>query len=86
MIGEILGWLGSFCFAFCGVPQVIKCIKSGNADGVSAIFLWMWLMGELCSTPALIMTTGYVWWILANYFVNAICLSIIMKYYYFPRR
>lgn len=30
---ELVGWIGSACFAVCALPQVIKTVREKNADG-----------------------------------------------------
>ena len=84
-MGVILGWIGSLCFAFCGVPQLVKCLKQGNAYGVSGLFLLLWLLGEIFFTGATLLEFGVVWWLLFNYILNTICILIIGHYYFFPR-
>jgi len=44
---EAVGWAGNLLFAICGLPQAIKTWKSKNVSGLSGLFLWMWLIGEL---------------------------------------
>lgn len=85
MIGQILGWLGAFFFAFCAVPQAWRCFNDGDAKGLSAMYLWMWFLGEVFCIPALIIDVGFVWWVLFNYVSNLLCLIVILKYKYFPR-
>jgi uncharacterized protein with PQ loop repeat len=38
-IREIIGWLGSFLLAFCGLPQCIKSWREKNSDGISLGFI-----------------------------------------------
>lgn len=47
MTNEIIGWIGNILFAICGFPQVIKTWKTKSAGDLSALFLWLWLLGEL---------------------------------------
>ena len=82
---EIIGWVGGLCFAICGIPQVIKCIKEGNAAGLSWVFMILWLFGE-------IFTFTYVWpkepkqWpLLANYAFNTTLLLVMFRYKIYPR-
>ena len=69
---EVIGWVGSFLFMFCGLPQVWACYKQGHGEGLSWIFLLMWLGGEVC-------TLIYVWPkghlpLLTNYVLNILLL------------
>jgi uncharacterized protein with PQ loop repeat len=79
---EFIGWLGSFCFAICALPQVIDTVKKKHADGFSHGLFWLWLFGE-------IFTIIYVWFekysvpLIVNYIFNLVLLSIIGYYKYF---
>jgi len=53
MIHDIMGWVGAFLFATCGVPQAIKVWKTKKAEDISWWFLIFWLLGE-------ILTLGYI--------------------------
>ena len=82
----MLGWIGSVCFAMCGIPQVLKCIHGGNADGLSPLFLCLWLCGEICYIMATLQEFGCVPWLLTNYIVNLICVLWIVRYKFWPRK
>jgi len=65
---EIVGWLGTFCFAVCGLPQLIKILRTKETGGVSVTFLFLWLIGEILTlwyafvrAPKLPLLTNYVW-------------------------
>jgi len=80
---DIIGWLGSFCFAVCGIPQAIKTWKLGSADEISWLFLLLWLTGELSMIV-------YVWPkqdypLLFNYLGNLACLLVILRFKLIPR-
>lgn len=49
MMIEVIGWLGAFLFAWCGLPQFIKAITTKKVEGLSLMFLFMWLFGEFFS-------------------------------------
>jgi uncharacterized protein with PQ loop repeat len=81
---EIVGWVGSVLFAFCGLPQAIHSWKQKNSDGITYSFLLMWTAGE-------IMTLVYVFQksdvapLLLNYAANIIFLSVIIWFKVFPK-
>ena len=47
-MSNVLGWIGSICFALCGLPQAIKCVRQGNTQGLSTLFLTLWSVGSVC--------------------------------------
>jgi uncharacterized protein with PQ loop repeat len=49
MYHTVLGWIGSFMFAICAVPQVIKTWQTKKADDLSMFFLLLWIGGEFLS-------------------------------------
>jgi len=75
---ELVGWVGSFFFAVCCIPQTFQCWKQGHGRGLNWAFLITWLLGELCMIY-------YIWpnrdWpLLVNYIFNLLCLLGILKY------
>lgn len=83
---ETIGWIAGLLFAFCGLPQAIKCIKEGHAKGVSVLFLYMWLVGEVLMQYYVINKHGFDMPLLVNYWINTIFCLVIAKYLHFPRR
>lgn len=84
MNGEIFGFISTVCLALCGIPQAYECYKTGNAKGLSFLFLFAWLVGEIFLIPYAI----YLDWvvpILINASINLMIVITIFKYYYFPR-
>lgn len=85
-MGEILGWLGGMLLAFCGLPQALKCYRTGHAYGVDTLFAWMWMIGEIL---CLLYVIGWIaplsWPLIANYFLNIVLVAVILKYKYLPR-
>jgi uncharacterized protein with PQ loop repeat len=83
ILEHLLGWVGSICFAVCAIPQTYMVYKQGNAKGVSAYFLWLWIVGEITT---ILYVLGWLFSIplLINYTINLICLGFITKYKYFP--
>ena len=75
---EFIGWIGSILFAICAIPQAIQSYKQKHSNGVSKLFLTLWLLGE-------IFTTIYVFPkhdipLLFNYAVNFACVLVISYY------
>lgn len=82
---ELIGWLGAACFALCGLPQAYVCYKQGHGRGVSNLFMWIWLAGELLTMPYIYFTHGLDPVIFFNLTLNTIFIIIILRYIYFPR-
>ena len=75
---EIIGWIGSVLFAFCGLPQAVACYRAGHSRGLAWGFLLAWFFGE-------ILTIVYVFPkqdipLLFNYGFNFLILLVIMRY------
>lgn len=83
-MADIIGWIGSICFALCGVPQAWKCYKEGHALGLSGWFLILWLTGEACYITGVLMKFGWVDWMMFNYVINVFCIIAIIRYKLFP--
>ena len=83
---SVIGWIGSVCFALCGVPQAVACYRQGHAKGISTIFLLLWASGEVLYIIAVFMEFGFVAWMMANYFTNLVSISVIIRYRFWARR
>lgn len=77
---ETIGYIASLLFAFCGLPQAIKCWKEGHARGVSSLMIGMWLGGEVLMTYYVIMKHGMDLPLLLNYVINTVFVLIILRY------
>ena len=82
---ELLGWIGSFCLAICGLPQAIQSIREGHSNGLSYGLLFLWFTGEVC-TFIYILSSIISIPLLCNYFANILFLLIIIKYKIYPRK
>lgn len=79
----LLGWIGSWCLAVCGVPAAYKSYKDGHSDGLSGMFVFLWLAGE-------VLTLIYVapkkdWPLIFNYLSNISLISVMVYYKLYPR-
>jgi len=83
---EYIGWIGGLLFAFCGLPQALKSFKDGHSNGISTLFLIMWLVGEILMQIYVILKHGFDMPLLVNYWVNTIFATIITYYKFKPRR
>lgn len=81
---EILGWVGSICFAICAVPQAYLSYKLGRSEGISWLFLFLWLTGEICTIIYVLPKKDVP--LLVNYFGNLLCLLVILRYKALPRK
>lgn len=81
---EIIGWVGAAFLALCGIPQMIKSIKDGHADGIADLFIIMWGVGEVLMFIYVLPIMSYP--LLANYLLNILIIAVILKYKVFPRK
>ena len=75
---ELIGWIGSICFALSGIPQAYKCYRAGHSRGLSWGFLGLWFIGE-CFTLVYIIPTGNVP-LIFNYSFNFLVLCVLLRY------
>lgn len=81
---QLLGWMSTLCFAFCGVPLAIDSFKKGHTGGISRAFLWLWIGGEVFGLYYSAMLKQLP--LFANYGFNMLLIIIVIKYTYWPRR
>jgi len=79
MLIDTIGWVGSFLFSICAIPQAIDCYKKKNSDGLDSLFLLTWLLGEvLCLIYGYFVDLPLP--VIVNYVVNLSCLLVICYY------
>ncbi len=82
---EIIGWIGAFLLATCGLPQLFKTIKTKNFSGLSLTFIVWWLAGEVL-TLTYILYKAFRWPLIFNYSINiSVCLVIIGLFFIWNR-
>ncbi len=67
-----LGWLGSALLALCGVPLLI------NTRFGDKLFLWLWLLGEICLVVYVGAKPNRDWPLIANYGFNCALVSVVL--------
>ena len=77
MMIEIIGWLGALLLATCGLPQLIKTIKTRSFEGLSITFLFWWLFGEIFVLFYIILG-AFRWPLIFNYGINIVIIFIIL--------
>ncbi len=83
---ESLGFIGAALLAMCALPQAIKSYTEGITYGLSAGFLLTWYVGEILMLIYIVQTIGTFGPLFYNYAFNTFLLTVIIRYYYFPRR
>jgi uncharacterized protein with PQ loop repeat len=84
---ELIGVIGSFCFAISGVPQMIKSIKDKHSNGIAHGTILLWLIGEL----SMLIYTFFKYFdfiLMINYLANFLIVGVIAWYKYktYPKR
>ena len=76
---EVVGWIGAFLFAICGVPQAYQSYKDKHSNGINSLFLICWLLGEFLTLIYILFDTANPP-LIFNYIINIICTAIIGYY------
>jgi len=84
-IVEVLGIIGAIALTFAALPQAIKSIQEGNAEGVAHGTVLLWVIGENVMLAYIICKYREDYQLLANYSLNAILTIIIARYKYLPK-
>lgn len=80
---EIIGWLGSLAFSICAIPQAYHCFKNKHANGVSWLFIILWLLGEIL-TLIYVIPKGHLP-LIVNYALNIVFIVVILYYKIMPK-
>lgn len=79
---ELVGWLGSFCLTFCGVPQAIKAWQTKSVNDVSFAFVTMWFAGEVLLAVYIVHHNvhhhEYQWPLWLNYGLNIVLSGYLL--------
>lgn len=75
---EVIGWIATGLLILCGIPQAYACIKQGHAKGVSALFIWLWTLGEAFGLVYVLILGNRP--LIANYFFNLLICIVILSY------
>jgi uncharacterized protein with PQ loop repeat len=82
---QVIGWIGAFAFALCGLPQAIRSIEDGHSNGLEWGFLLLWVLGEFCAVYFVWDDKKKLSPFFFNYVVNIIFVGIIIFYKIFPQ-
>lgn len=79
---ELIGYIGSFFFSVCAIPQVIEVWKTNSTKSLSFMFLLMWILGEVFMWMYIAIqnyqTHTVQWPLHLNYFFNGGCVAYLM--------
>jgi len=83
---ELIGWAGAFFFAVCAIPQAYQSFKLKHSDGISAMFLILWILGEIFMTIYISFQPELDLPLFTNYVFNLVLTAIIAYYKVRPTR
>jgi hypothetical protein len=81
----ILGLLGGFCFAYCGVPAAYRTARAGRSVGTPVSVAWMILVGAVAMYSYLTALHGFDPILTVNYAVEAVSWGVVVWFHYLPR-
>lgn len=80
----IASWFGTTILVIRGLPQAYKSWVDGHSRGLSQAMLWLWFLGSALLLPHLILQWEVL--LITVYVANILCILVMLKYFYFPRR
>jgi hypothetical protein len=75
---EYFGWISSVSFAVCGIPQAYLCFTQKHSNGVSNLFLLLWILGEVSGIVYAASLNSFP--LLFNYIFSLLCAMVILYY------
>lgn len=76
---EFFGWLSAIMFSACSFPQAYYCWQNKTAQGISGLFLFLWIGGELFGLVYGLSLGSAP--LVCNYLLNLLGTSIILYYF-----
>lgn len=83
---QIIGYIASFLFIACAIPQSYQSWQQGHSRGVNPLFIGAWLLGEVLMMLYVYLDQGWDGPLMLNYIGNLVFASPILYYMVFPRR
>jgi hypothetical protein len=78
---KILGAIGGFCFAYCGVPLAVATIKAGKSLA-PVTTAWGIVIGTIAMYLYILLTFGFDWLLTVNYSVELLSWATVVVYHY----
>lgn len=86
-IGQILEICMMICFGFSWPNNIRTTLKNKSAKGKSLAFLLLIDAGYLCGIFGKILSSNFVWYVLAMYILNFTMVTIdLCLYFYFAHK
>lgn len=85
MLTKLLGLIGGFCFAYCGVPLAWATARAGKSIGTPIFTALAIVAGGVSMYAYLLLTYGFDWLLTVNYSVEILSWATVAFYHYWPR-
>jgi hypothetical protein len=80
---KLLGAIGGFCFAYCGVPLAYATLRARKSLSAAPIATaWGIVIGAVCMYAYLFLTYGFDLLLTINYTVEILSWAIVVFYHY----
>jgi uncharacterized protein with PQ loop repeat len=86
MLVQLLGYLGLSLLMMSCIPQSIRTIKQGHADGMTVFYLVCLVVGFIVLIAYVCLLPKTPIPLLINYIINLISYSIITYYKFYPKQ
>lgn len=83
---QLIGLLGGFCFAYCGVPAAYHTARAGRSIGTPVSVAWMIFAGAVLMYTYLTVLHGFDAILTVNYTVEAASWATVVWFHYLPRK
>jgi len=83
---DLIGSIGGICLALSALPQAIKILKEGHANGIASGSIWLWGIGSAALTSYVLVKHSTDLILVINYLFNLSLVLVAFKYKYWPKR
>ncbi|KAK7469302.1 putative vacuolar membrane transporter [Stygiomarasmius scandens] len=83
-LSNILGWISIACWVVVYSPQIYENYSLQTGEGLSIVFVIIWLLGDLCNVTGAILAHLLPTVIILGFYVNSMCdiILLVQIYYY----
>ncbi len=82
---EVFGIVSGICFSISGLPQACRAIRQGHTKGISAMTIWLVMIGTMSMLAYIWAKYGLDILLSAEHVMTLLVWSVLLKYTYFPR-
>ncbi|KAF9221024.1 PQ-loop-domain-containing protein [Gyrodon lividus] len=80
---SVLGWISIACWIIVYSPQIIENYQLRSGEGLSLLFIYIWLLGDLCNLVGAVMAQLLTTMIILGVYYTLCDSTLLFQIYYY---